>query len=85
MLNRALEGKQWLVGEKFSFADISFLTWYQVVLERLLKDSFNVAEEAPNVSGWLERMKARPAVQSVIKAKTAAATAPTPSFEIKPL
>ena len=75
VLNRALEGKDWLVGNKYSFADVSFLTWYEAVIARVIGDSFDIATEFPNLKAWLERMKARPAIASVLKAKAATAAA----------
>jgi glutathione S-transferase len=75
VLNRALEGKDWLVGNKYSFADVSFLTWYEAVIARVIGDTFDIAAEFPNLKSWLDRMRARPAVASVLKAKSAAAAA----------
>ena len=68
MLNRALEGKEWLVGDKYSYADLSFLSWYESV-KRILTDQFDILVEFPHLSAWLDRIRARPAVAKVLKAK----------------
>lgn len=74
VLNRALEGKEWLVGDKYSYADVSFLTWYEAVIARVIGDAFDLAAEFPNLKAWLDRMRVRPAVAKVLKDKAAAAT-----------
>lgn len=75
VLNRALQGHDWLVGDKYSFADVSFLTWYEVVIARVIGDAFDISTEFPNLKAWLDRMTSRPAVASVLKAKAAKAAA----------
>jgi len=72
VLNRALQGQEWLVGGKYSYADVSFVTWYEAVAP-MVADTFDISKEFPNLRAWLDRMKARPAVASVLKAKAAKA------------
>ncbi|KAF2023904.1 glutathione S-transferas-like protein [Setomelanomma holmii] len=54
----------WLVGGKFSYADLSFVPWQNIVT-RYFKD-LNDLSEFEEVTGWLERMKARPALKKVL-------------------
>lgn len=53
----------WLVGGKFSFADLSFFNWQKNV-GVFLPDTVKEADY-PNVTGWLERMEKRPGVKKV--------------------
>jgi glutathione S-transferase len=57
------DGRQWLVGENYSLADIK---WYSMVpgLPRLLPNLCN-AETAPHCVAWLERMAGRSAVAAL--------------------
>lgn len=73
VLNRALDGREWLVGGKYSYADVSFVTWYEAVVPRTVADAFDISEDFPNLQAWLDRIKARPAVAKVLKAKAALA------------
>ncbi len=62
VLDRALEGKDWIAGE-YSIADIAIAPWL-----RTLRDYYQAGEIAGwadlrNVPGYLERFLARPAVQ----------------------
>ncbi len=68
VLNRALEGQEWLVGGKYSYADVSFVTWYESVAA-IVADVFDISKEFPNLRAWLDRIKARPAVANVLKAR----------------
>ena len=72
VLNRVLEGKEWLVGDKYSFADVSFLTWYETVIARVIGDAFDIKKGFPNLQAWLDRIRARPAVVKVLREKAEA-------------
>ncbi|KAI0396600.1 glutathione S-transferase [Xylariaceae sp. FL0594] len=59
VLDKRLEGRTYVVGEKFSIADINLLGWANgAVLAGIDLDG-----QFPNVQRWLERCLARPAVQ----------------------
>lgn len=53
----------WLVGNKYSFADIAFVSWQTVVLKIHGPDEFN-PDDYPHVKDWIDRILARPAVQA---------------------
>ncbi|WBL33502.1 glutathione S-transferase N-terminal domain-containing protein [Sinirhodobacter sp. HNIBRBA609] len=62
LLDAALEGKEWIVGD-YSIADIAIAPWL-----RALRDGYKAADIAGwdqlrNVPGYLDRFLARPAVQ----------------------
>lgn len=58
VLETWLKERKWLVGDKMSIADVSFLSWYE---EAYLVD-VDLAKEFPAVDKWLETMKALPEV-----------------------
>jgi glutathione S-transferase len=53
----------WLVGGKFSYADLAFVPWQ--VMTGLLADKIDVEKYAA-VSDWLERLKKREAIGKVV-------------------
>lgn len=59
VLEGRLEGRSWLVGEKMSIADVSFLAWYE---EAFMVD-IETETEFPKVHKWLETMRAIPEIQ----------------------
>lgn len=66
-MEKSLEGKQWLVGDKFTFADLSFAPWndrVDQILQVKREDMFN---GFPNVKAWHERATSRPAWIKLMK------------------
>lgn len=82
VLNRSLEGREYLVAGKYSYADVAFLPWfnvafypwYNMAVPGVFADKIQVEEEFPNVAAWLERIRARPAISKTLeeRAKTLA-------------
>lgn len=71
VLDKALAGKQYLVGDKATVADLSFLPW-DVMVPWFFGDeyaSLDIEKKYPNYSAWRARLLARPAVQKVFAAK----------------
>ena len=66
VLDKQLEGRQYLVGDKFTFVDIAFYGW-QLNAGRFLgeQESFKPADY-PNVQAWLDRVGARPVVEKTM-------------------
>jgi len=60
-LDEALSGKNWLVDNKFSLADVA---WVPNV--RRLEIILYPLDRHPNLAAWYERIKARPSYQSGI-------------------
>lgn len=55
----------WLVGNKYSYADLAFVSWQKLFHDGLLSnedDSFN-PEDFPVVKDWMARLTARPAIE----------------------
>jgi glutathione S-transferase len=55
----------WLVGGKYSYADLAFVPWQQIVTA-ILKESVDLSEFT-EVQGWMERMMRRQAVGEIMK------------------
>jgi len=53
----------WLVGGKYSFADIAFISWQTVILKIHTPDEYN-PENYPHVKAWIDKILERPAVQA---------------------
>ena len=68
VLDKALEGKQYLVGNKISYADLSFVTWCHMIPYLFGDEKLpDFAGEYPNYHAWLERLLARPSVKKVLQ------------------
>lgn len=61
VLNGILEGKEWLVGGKCTYADLAFLPWNTRVNMALnTPPGEDPLDKWPNVQAWNRRMEARP-------------------------
>ncbi|KAI1423998.1 glutathione S-transferase [Xylaria sp. FL1777] len=67
VLNTRLEGREWVVGDKFSIADINLLGW----VNGAKFAGIDLDGQFPNVAKWFERALARPAVQKGFTIPTA--------------
>ena len=76
VLDRALGGKEWLVGGKFSFADLAFVPWYDAVEAKVIGDEFTLQQEFPSLYAWLGRCRSQP---GVARARAAKAGKPKPN------
>ncbi|MCJ1402418.1 hypothetical protein MMC11_005638 [Xylographa trunciseda] len=70
VLDACLQGKEYLVGGKCSYADLSFLTWYGMMgfldpSGALQKD----LDSNANWKAWMDRLMARPAVKKTLEEK----------------
>jgi glutathione S-transferase len=70
VLNRVLQDKEFLVGGKFSYADVAFVMWYAIM--PLFADRVNLETDFPLLNAWLERIKARPAIAKIFQDRDAA-------------
>ncbi|KAK7413718.1 hypothetical protein QQX98_007433 [Neonectria punicea] len=64
VLDNILEGKEWLVGGKCTYADLAFVPWNTLVA--VIGDTmekFEIDTKYKNYTAWHNRMLARPAVQ----------------------
>jgi len=75
VLNRHLQGKEYLVGDKCTYADLAFLPWQGMIGYIFGDEALDTAKLYPNYHAWNARLTARPAVAKVFKDKTAAMSA----------
>lgn len=69
VLDKALKGRQYLVGDKCTYADLAFVSFFATG-EHLYKDYLEVdAEKFPDYYAWLQRLVERPAVKQVLQGK----------------
>ncbi|KAJ5874583.1 uncharacterized protein N7529_003013 [Penicillium soppii] len=64
VLERALQGKQYLVGDKFSFVDAAFVPWYLIAPS---VSGIDMEKEFPNTAAWLKRVQDRPAIAKSVQ------------------
>ncbi|KAI9035131.1 glutathione S-transferase tpcF [Aspergillus affinis] len=56
----------WLVGGRYSYADLSFLSWQTLVTYVIQPEDGYTVEDYPHVKDWLARISARPAVRKAM-------------------
>ncbi|KAF1964990.1 glutathione S-transferase [Bimuria novae-zelandiae CBS 107.79] len=66
VLEGVLEGKQWLVGDKMTFADLAFSVWNERIDALISCKPEEKFDRFPNVEAWHERMTGRVAWKSVM-------------------
>ena len=71
VLNKGLEGKEYLVGDKVTIADLAFISWLVSVpfVFGEKYEGLEIDKTYPNYSAWLQRLLARPAVQKTLQAR----------------
>jgi GST-like protein len=63
VLDTRLGGRQWIMGEEYTIADVSLLGWVRNVIGFYGAREIVEYDTLSNVPAWLERCLARPAVQ----------------------
>lgn len=67
-LDRWLEDKEWLVGDRISYADLAFVPW-QNGAQSVWSDERYDEKKFPHMTAWLKRMAERPKVKELIEAQ----------------
>jgi len=67
VLDKVLEGKTYLVGDKCTIADLAFIPWEKLVPTILAGQDVDLEKEYPNYSAWLKLLNERPAVKKVFE------------------
>ncbi|KAI0372095.1 glutathione S-transferase C-terminal-like protein [Pilatotrama ljubarskyi] len=75
VLESVLSKQQWLVGEKLTVADISFVIWNETAvayagLDQL--DGVDIEKQFPAFHKWHQKLRARPAIAKYIEKQTQA-------------
>jgi GST-like protein len=63
VMNVALAGKTWIMGDDYSIADIALIGWVRAIPGFYEAGDIVGFDDFANVKAWLERALARPAVQ----------------------
>ncbi|TFK45314.1 glutathione S-transferase C-terminal-like protein [Heliocybe sulcata] len=71
ILDGELAKRQWLVGGKYSIADLSFISWTAAGVFFLAGTEYDVQKEVPHLHAWLQKMMERPAIAKVNAEKDA--------------
>jgi glutathione S-transferase len=66
ILNTRLANRKYVVGEKFSIADIALLGWVNIST----LSGLDLPGQFPNVQAWLDRLLERPAVKKGLAVPT---------------
>lgn len=71
VLEQILTGKDYLVANKYSYADLAFTVWWPAVdiLATEAPEIENWREKYPNVARWDKAIRDRPAVAAAFKTK----------------
>ncbi|KAI1411213.1 glutathione S-transferase [Hypoxylon sp. FL1857] len=69
VLEGVLQGKQWLVGHKMTYADLAFTTWNDRLDSVLGCSPDHVFDGFPNVKAWHERMTSRPSWKKAMETR----------------
>lgn len=66
-------GQQYLVGDKFTYADLSFIPWNWLLPIAMGQDfDKELEKDLPNYWAWWQKVSARPAAEKVRKDREAA-------------
>lgn len=63
VMDKALEGKTWFLGDDYTIADISMIAWVRNLITFYEARELVSFDDHRNVAAWLDRGLARPAVQ----------------------
>ncbi|KAH6968159.1 glutathione S-transferase [Fusarium avenaceum] len=69
VLERSLEGKEWLVGDKMTFADMSFVSYNSLLFLFFECAPEDALKKYPNVEAWHNRMITKDSWKKVMELK----------------
>ena len=69
VLEQSLRGKQWLVGDKCTYADLAFVTWNDRMDMVLGVPDSKPLQEFPNVEAWHNRMVGRESFRKAMEVR----------------
>jgi len=67
VLERIFNRRDWLIGNKPTIADLSFVRYNEYAVTELLGDDFDFAARFPKTAAWHKKLMERPAVAKVNK------------------
>ncbi|KAF7900481.1 uncharacterized protein EAF01_007783 [Botrytis porri] len=71
VLDKHLNGKEWLVGDKCTYADLAFIPW-DMGIPWIFNDragELDIEKEYPHFWKWHSKMMERPSVEKIIRDK----------------
>lgn len=71
VLEIILSKQEYLVGNKLTIADLSYITWNNFGLNALLPEGVDAKKEFPAVSAWHDKLLALPYVAEALAEKAA--------------
>lgn len=71
VLELALANKQYLVGNKVTLADVSFITWTNIALQVLLPSEVDAKANFPAVMRWHQSLLGLPYIAAALEEKQA--------------
>ncbi|EEY18290.1 glutathione S-transferase II [Verticillium alfalfae VaMs.102] len=73
VLDKLLEAKEYLVGDKCTYADIAFVNWNAAAENVILKPDWDekVEKKYPNFVAWHRRVTERPIIKDVLQRQAA--------------
>ncbi|KAH1628908.1 hypothetical protein KXX21_005159 [Aspergillus fumigatus] len=74
VLNKYLQNREYLVGDKFSYVDAAFVPWFRII-PAITGDAIELGKDFPNLDAWLKRLHALPAISKAFKIQEAAKAA----------
>jgi glutathione S-transferase len=69
VLDSVLRKNKYLVGDKCTYADLSFIPWHNMIPFILGEDKLDIAGTYPRYHAWMGDMLARPAIKKVLQDK----------------
>lgn len=74
VLDKYLQNRKYLFGDKFTYVDAAFVPWYQII-PGITGDAIDLEKDFPNLDAWLKRLHALPAIAKALKDQEAAMAA----------
>ena len=69
VLDNALKGKNYLVGDKCTYADLAFVTWHNMIPSILKGEKLESEGKYKDYDRWMNSLLQRPAVKKVLEEK----------------
>jgi len=79
VLEIALKDREYLVGDKLTIADLSFVPWHHIIPYACLEQTDEIKKGFPNVDKWMAKMMELPAVKTVLVDKRDQLCRPLPA------
>lgn len=72
VLDNVLFKREYLVGDKCTYADLAFVPWYALLPFIFKDEKYDFQKDYPHYDAWMKKLLARPAVKETFEEKEAA-------------